>query len=193
MIERALRDAQGGVTQASRLLGFTHYQSFIALLNNRYRELLPARTPAVPRRRSIIRREDIRNSPRRGRGKKTRPVRVLHAEADRALADRVDVALVARGWEVDLCLDGAAALRRVAGRAPYDLLLVGDRLPGAGGMEVVRRARQLAHRRRTPIVMLGAGECGREAWGAGVDAFLKKPDEVVAVAGTVVRLLRLKR
>jgi tetratricopeptide (TPR) repeat protein len=52
LIERALRDAGGGVSYAARLLGFRHHQTFVALLNNRHKNLLHARTPVVPRRRA---------------------------------------------------------------------------------------------------------------------------------------------
>ena len=54
LIERALRDAGGGVSYAARLLGFRHHQTFVALLNNRHKELLHARNPVVPRRRTTI-------------------------------------------------------------------------------------------------------------------------------------------
>jgi tetratricopeptide (TPR) repeat protein len=52
LIERALRDAGGGVSHAARLLGFRHHQTFVALLNNRHKDLLHARNPVVPRRRA---------------------------------------------------------------------------------------------------------------------------------------------
>jgi hypothetical protein len=68
LIESAQRGSGGAATRASRLLGFEHYQSFIALLNSRHQDLLAARTPAVPRRRGIIRRQGARETPRQGRG-----------------------------------------------------------------------------------------------------------------------------
>jgi tetratricopeptide (TPR) repeat protein len=52
LIERALNDAGGGVSYAARLLGFRHHQTFVALLNNRHKNLLHARNPVVPRRRA---------------------------------------------------------------------------------------------------------------------------------------------
>lgn len=52
LIQSALRDAGGGVSYAARLLGFRHHQTFVALLNNRHKNLLHARTPVVPRRRT---------------------------------------------------------------------------------------------------------------------------------------------
>jgi tetratricopeptide (TPR) repeat protein len=54
LIERALNDAGGGVSYAARLLGFRHHQTFVALLNNRHKNLLHARNPVVPRRRATV-------------------------------------------------------------------------------------------------------------------------------------------
>jgi tetratricopeptide (TPR) repeat protein len=53
IIRQALRNSEGSVTRAARLLGVT-YQSLIYLLENRHRDLLLERKPAVPRRQSII-------------------------------------------------------------------------------------------------------------------------------------------
>jgi transcriptional regulator with GAF, ATPase, and Fis domain len=54
LIEKALRDAQGKVSNAARLLGFKHHESLNWRLKNRNKGLLTARTPAKPRKRSII-------------------------------------------------------------------------------------------------------------------------------------------
>ncbi|HEX8175921.1 MAG TPA: sigma 54-interacting transcriptional regulator [Pyrinomonadaceae bacterium] len=54
-IERALKESRGRVTHAARLLGLKH-QNLIAIIESRHRRLLQLRTPAQPRRRSIIKR-----------------------------------------------------------------------------------------------------------------------------------------
>ncbi|HEV7905369.1 MAG TPA: sigma 54-interacting transcriptional regulator [Pyrinomonadaceae bacterium] len=54
LIEKALRDAQGKVSNAARLLGFKHHESLNWRLKNRNKNLLAARTPAKQRKRSII-------------------------------------------------------------------------------------------------------------------------------------------
>jgi tetratricopeptide (TPR) repeat protein len=43
LIARALKDANREVTRASKLLGFPHHQSLIAMLNGRHKDLLTAR------------------------------------------------------------------------------------------------------------------------------------------------------
>jgi len=69
LIERALRDAGGSVTRASRLLGFRHHQSLIALINSRHRDLLGTRS-AVPKRRHHLfsKPRKTRKTPKTGEG-----------------------------------------------------------------------------------------------------------------------------
>jgi transcriptional regulator with PAS, ATPase and Fis domain len=54
LIGRALEEAGGSVTRAARLLGVTH-QGLAFILQGRQKNLLPSRTPARPRRRSLMR------------------------------------------------------------------------------------------------------------------------------------------
>ena len=54
LIRSALQASDGSITRAARLLGVTH-QGLAFILNGRQKNLLSARKPAKPRRRSIIR------------------------------------------------------------------------------------------------------------------------------------------
>lgn len=72
---------------------------------------------------------------------------------------------------------------------PYDAIIVDNDLPGLSGLELVLRVRSMAHRRSTPIIMLSGDDCEKEAWRAGVSAFLRKPEAVNQVASTITRLL----
>lgn len=56
IIRQALRNCEGSVTRAARLLGVT-YQSLIYLLENRHRDLLLERRPAVPRGKSAFKKK----------------------------------------------------------------------------------------------------------------------------------------
>lgn len=53
-IEQALRETQGSVSCAARLLGFKHHESLAYLLRTRHKSLMSARTPVVRRKRSIF-------------------------------------------------------------------------------------------------------------------------------------------
>ena len=103
------------------------------------------------------------------------------------------VRLAARGWRVEVCADGSSALSLIEGGGYYDLLLLDNQLPGASGLELARRARELPHRRHTPIIVISASEVEREARSAGADAFLRKPQDVGLIVGTVEGLIRRER
>jgi transcriptional regulator with PAS, ATPase and Fis domain len=59
-IELALKAADGKISVAARLLGFNHNELLTSIIKSRYPELLSVRTPAVPRKRSIIRKPQPR-------------------------------------------------------------------------------------------------------------------------------------
>jgi transcriptional regulator with PAS, ATPase and Fis domain len=60
-IELALKDAEGHVSKAARLLGFKHHQSLNSLLEGKHQTLHSERLPAKPRRRSLIMGRDHRH------------------------------------------------------------------------------------------------------------------------------------
>lgn len=185
LIEGALRDSGGVVSRAAQLLGLTR-QNLDAMLHRRHRRLLPLRTPAEPRRSSLMFREPHDAA-------ETRPVHILHAEDDALVASAVREALRGEGWRVSTYADGLSALGEIEGPEPYDLLIIDKHLPGADGLELVVRARELPHRQHVPVIVLSAsGDAGREARRAGASAFLRKPEDMQALAETVARLLARK-
>ena len=93
-----------------------------------------------------------------------------------------------KGWKVTTCFDGAIALTRLADETPYDVLVIDNQLPNLDGVEIVRYVRQLAHRQGMPIIMLTAAGCEVEAFDAGVDVFLRKPDDMTRVVGAIASL-----
>jgi CheY-like chemotaxis protein len=192
LIERALRDADGVVSRAAQWLGFKRHQNLVWILQNRHRELLHARTPVVPRKRSII--HPSSQPPRRcaEQPADARHILILHAEDNQLIANMVKENLDAEGWSVQACADGAEAQRRIASGVRYDLLLLDNELPGVSGMELARDARQLAHRRQTPIVMLSGADCAMQARRAGADEFLRKPEDLSRLVETIARLLAVK-
>jgi CheY-like chemotaxis protein len=183
-IREALESEQGSITRAAKRLGVTH-QSLIQILNTRHKDLLPLRTPAKPRRRSVIR----TRQPQHAAKKWVRHATVLHVEDNKLVADTVRDTLEAEGFGVVTCVNGAAALKLLEGRERYDLLLLDNDLPHVSGVELIGRARRLPHRKRTPIIMFSAGDVATEAWKAGADAVLRKPDDIGGLAAMVKRLL----
>jgi two-component system chemotaxis response regulator CheY len=121
------------------------------------------------------------------------PLTILHVEDHETVADAVRDTLEAEGWRVVTCADGAVALRRLASAARYDLLVTDNQLPHVPGLEVVRYARSLPHRAGLPVVMFTGTDCRGEARRAGVDAFLRKPEDLRELVPTAARLLERGR
>ncbi len=189
LIQRALRDAGGSVTKASQLLGFHHHQSLISLLNSRHREMLPQRSVVRRRHRHLFSKPT---------SKKKSPavnvedqIAVLHVE-DYKPVTRMVKDILGEGYHVQSCVSGAAALELLRTRERIDVLIVDNNLPGISGLELVLRARSIAPRRNLPIIMLSGDDVEKEAWRAGVDAFLEKSKAPKELAGTVDRLLKKK-
>jgi CheY-like chemotaxis protein/tetratricopeptide (TPR) repeat protein len=182
LIESALREAGGVVSRAAQLLGVERRNLDAMLRKGRHKSLGHLRTPVEPRKRSLMFRDDV-DCP------DTRAVSVLHVEDDDAVADFVNSALEDEGWSVEACADGASALERLQSGARYDVLVFDNRLPDTSGVELVRRARTMAHRQQTPVIVLSGDEVEAQARRAGANAFLRKPDGVSALAETVAGLL----
>jgi two-component system chemotaxis response regulator CheY len=186
LIERALSDASGIVSRAAELLGIRRQSLDSMLHSGRHKELARLRTPAEPRRSSLMFRDEEECSD-------TRAVSILHVEDDALVVDAVRMTLDGEGWAVESCSDGAAALERLRSGARYDVLIFDNNLPNTNGMELIRRTRALAHRQQTPIIMLSGDEVEMQARRAGANAFLRKPEDVPVIAETVARLLARKK
>jgi CheY-like chemotaxis protein len=118
------------------------------------------------------------------------PLTILYAEDHKIVADAVKETLELEGFRVVLCSDGAVALQRISGNARYDLLIVDNHLPNVNGIELIRHIRQLPHRQSIPIIMLSATDSSGEAYQAGVNVFLKKPEEVKKLVESVNNLVK---
>ena len=122
----------------------------------------------------------------------SRGVHILHVEDDAVVAAAVRETLRGEGWRVSTYADGLAALREIEGGTEYDLMIIDKQVPGADGLELVTRARELPHRQQVPVIMLSAGDFEREARRAGANVFLRKPEDMPALAETIARLLARK-
>lgn len=180
IIERALIDADRVVTRAAHILGYNH-STLIKKLNNQYPELLSERTPAKPRRRSLM---FIRDA-----SKGSLSLSLLHVEDSNLVANAVKEMLEMEGWRVESFRDGTTALKMISSDAHYDVLIFDDELPDTNGIELIGQTRRLPHRQETPIIMLSASDVEREARRVGANAYLRKPEDVHAIAETVAQLL----
>jgi DNA-binding response OmpR family regulator len=122
-------------------------------------------------------------------GKEYQMAKILHIEDNRFVAGAVADTLDAEGWRVETVVDGWAGMRQIEGTGHYDLIILDYDLPGHDGMALTRRVRELEHRRQTPIIMLSAAVVGLEARRAGVDVFLKKPEDIYRLVDVVRNLI----
>jgi CheY-like chemotaxis protein len=117
------------------------------------------------------------------------PATILCVEDNTLLLYAIKETLELEGWLVEVCEDGSTALAQLESGESYQLIITDNDLPGVSGLELIRHARRLAHRRLTPIIMLSATACQAEAHSAGADHFLRKPEDIYLVVETAHRLL----
>jgi DNA-binding response OmpR family regulator len=114
---------------------------------------------------------------------------ILLVEDSKFVSDAVKDMLEEQGWRVETCADGSVAALLIHRETRYDLIILDNELPHVNGLELARRARSLEHRRQTPIIMISASEAAREAREAGVNEFLRKPQDIGRIVETVKRFL----
>lgn len=138
---------------------------------------------------------NMKNSPRRAHDESHElppPVTILFVEDHKLVADAIGDRLRLEGWRVESFADGLSGLKEVEGDGHFDLLLLDEDLPGLSGLEIVSRARDLPHRKLTPIIVISATNCQAAARSAGADVFLRKPQDIFSLVSTVSRLLEFK-
>lgn len=114
---------------------------------------------------------------------------ILLVDDDRELTEVMTEYLGLKGFGVDVALDGAEALQRVASSA-YDLIILDVMLPSLSGFEVLKRIRQTL---TTPIIMLTArGADADRILGLelGADDYMPKPFSPGELAARVRAILR---
>jgi len=104
--------------------------------------------------------------------------RILIADDEPQIRRILQTLLEMAGFEVDLRHDGTAALEAVRGGDQYDLILLDIMMPGATGLEVLEKIREMDDRKSTPVVILtakGQDADRQAAFSLGADDFLTKP------------------
>ena len=117
-------------------------------------------------------------------------MRVLVVEDQQELADTVATGLRREGMAVDVALDGAAALQRVAVHG-YDVVVLDRDLPGVHGDRVCEALVEQGNRARVLMLTASAGLEDRVVGlSLGADDYLPKP---FAFAELVARIRALAR
>ncbi len=103
------------------------------------------------------------------------PLRVLFVDDEKELVATVVERLGLRGIEATGALSGQEALERVAAR-PFDVVVLDVRMPGMGGLDVIRRLKQ-SHPDLAVVLLSGHGAKEDVEVGLRLGAFdyLQKP------------------
>jgi DNA-binding response OmpR family regulator len=103
---------------------------------------------------------------------------ILVADDEPHIGRIIQMKLELAPYDVSLVEDGRAALARLEGEEPIDLVLLDIMMPYMSGLDVLAAAKRLPHRRDTPIIILTAKgqDADREqALELGAEDFLTKP------------------
>ena len=114
--------------------------------------------------------ESVETSPSRGR--------ILVAEDEPHIRRILTTLLEAASFDVDLAATGTSALDLLEEETEYALVLMDIMMPGATGLDVLRRLRELDHRGSVPVIILTAKgqDADREtALSLGASDFITKP------------------
>jgi two-component system response regulator MprA len=117
-------------------------------------------------------------------------VRILVVDDDRAVRESLRRSLAFNGYDVDLAIDGAHALERVAAARP-DALVLDVMMPKVGGLETCRRLRAAGD--DVPILVLTARDSVADrvaGLDAGADDYLVKPFALEELLARLRALLR---
>src|ERR1700739_1890513 len=120
-------------------------------------------------------------------------MRVLVTEDDEVLAAALAAGLRREGRAVDVALDGAAALERLA-VSRYDVVVLDRDLPGVHGDDVCRAL--AAGRAGSRVLMLTAARSVRErveGLDLGADDYLPKPFDFAELVARIQALARRPR
>ena len=116
-------------------------------------------------------------------------MKILMVDDDPSLVKIITFLLKDEGYDVISASTGLEALQ-ILQQQWVDMLILDIGLPRVDGFEVARRVRET---NRVPIIMLSADDVEKEAWRAGVDAFLPKPEGVERLPTTIKRALDERR
>jgi two-component system response regulator MprA len=117
-------------------------------------------------------------------------MRILVVDDDRAVRESLRRSLAFNGYQVDLAVDGKAALEAVQQRRP-DAMVLDVMMPRLDGLEVCRRMREAGD--ELPILVLTARDAVSDrvaGLDAGADDYLPKPFALEELLARLRALLR---
>ena len=125
---------------------------------------------------------DSERSPRR--------LRLLFADDEPSIQELMRLELPRLGHEATVCPDGATALAALE-KSEFDCIVVDLDMPGVGGLEVIRRVREIAPDTEAVIITGKSSlETAVAALRQGVFDYLTKPCKLVEIEAVLQRVRR---
>jgi len=119
-----------------------------------------------------------------------RPLRILFADDEPSLQELMRIELPRLGHEATVCPDGRTALAALD-RTAYDCVIVDLDMPGAGGLEVIARVREVSPDTEAVIVTGKSSlETAVTAVRQGVCDYLTKPCKLAELQAVLERVRR---
>jgi two-component system NtrC family response regulator len=133
-----------------------------------------------------MKRSNMPNQP--DKKKKTTSLKILFADDEIHLQELIAAELPRMGHAVTVCPDGPTAVGEIE-NSQFDCLIVDLDMPGMNGIEVIRRAKELAPMTEA-IVLTGKGsqETAIEALRLGAFEYLQKPCKLVELKALLQRV-----
>ncbi|MBT4885969.1 MAG: response regulator, partial [Planctomycetaceae bacterium] len=121
-----------------------------------------------------------------------RSLRVLFADDEPSIQELMRLELPRLGHEATICPDGLTAMA-VLDENDYDCVIVDLDMPGAGGLDVIRRVREIAPDTES-VIITGKSTLETAVAGLrhGVFDYLSKPCKLVEIEAVLQRV-RTKR
>lgn len=120
---------------------------------------------------------------------------ILLVDDERAILETLQILFRNEGYKVSVCQSGPEALERLAEERP-DIVLTDIRMPGATGLEVLSRAREVDEEMAVILMTAQASlQSAVQAVNRGAYHYLQKPfanDELLALCRRAVEARRLK-
>ena len=122
--------------------------------------------------------------------------RILVADDELSMREFLDILLTKEGYAVDTAEDGARALQMIE-KANYDMVICDMMMPGATGMDVLKRARELDPEALVIVITAFAStDSAVEAMKLGAYDYITKPfqvDEIKLIVKKAIEKNRLLR
>ena len=114
-----------------------------------------------------------------------REIKILVVDDDMGICQSLGDILEAKGYQVDIALDGFQAIGKVKEK-DFDVILLDIKMPGINGVETFRRIKKISLKPRVIMITAYAVEdLIREAHDEGVYKVLRKPLEMERVIGLI--------